>query len=122
MFLDIDQRLDRRLDLDFDEAELAPTLDQAVDGRMRDAELICDLRLRQTFQKVKHEGLVHLPCDDDLFARADADFGLAFGISGGLPLVQQMIDRNGGQQYAALNHILPVDGDVEQDQRARHHR
>ncbi len=61
--LQIDQWLDRRLDLDLDEAKLAAALDEAVDGRLRDAELIGDLRLGQAFEEMQDQCLMHLPRD-----------------------------------------------------------
>ncbi|MCY1301093.1 hypothetical protein D9M70_506840 [compost metagenome] len=69
LFFHVDQRLDRRLDLDLDQAELAAALDQPVDGRLRNAEPVGDLRLGQPFEEMQDERLVHLPCDDKFFAR-----------------------------------------------------
>src|SRR5690606_36351660 len=44
-------------------------------------------------------------------------FNLAIGMSGSLPLVQEMVNGDGSEQNATLDHVLPVDRDVEQDQR-----
>ena len=46
---------------------------------MRDAELIGDLSLRQTFEKMQDEGLVHLARDDDFFSRRRWGFRLCKG-------------------------------------------
>jgi hypothetical protein len=43
--------------------------DEAVDGRMRDAELLGDFRLRLGFHVMKHKRLIHLADDRDVVPR-----------------------------------------------------
>ena len=45
-----------------------PRLISRLTVGMRDAELVGDLRLRQAFEEMQDQRLVHLPGDDDLLA------------------------------------------------------
>lgn len=118
LFFDFHQWLDRRLDLDLDETKLAAALDEAVTVACEipswSAICACVMPSRKCSTRAWCICLAMTISSRG----ADMDFGLAFGMSESLPLVQQVIDGNRGEQYAALDHILPVHRNVEQDQRA----